>query len=85
MKWMDDPTGPGFYYWQSPTMNTNHIIVVYVSEYKYPEIAPGKFHVGMMLPVNGLGYYNYKHEGPIEKMPAGQFWGPLPIPEDAIP
>ena len=81
MKWLSFPTGPGFYYWQSPSMNKDHIIVVQVTEYKHPEIAPGKYHVGMMLPVNGLGYYNYNYDGPIGKMPKGRFWGPLPRPE----
>jgi len=81
MKWLRCPIGAGYYYWQSQRMERSHIIVVQVSEYLHPEIAPGRFHVGMMLPVNGLGFYDYKYEGPIEKMPKGQFWGPLPIPE----
>ena len=82
MRWMPTPIGSGFYYWRAPDMNKNHVIVVQVAECKYPEIAPGKFHVGMLVPTTGLGYYDYCYDGRIEDMPKGKFWGPLPIPKD---
>ena len=71
--------GPGLYLWKSKLMAKNHFIVVQISEYANPEIAPGRFHAEMLLPVSG-GMYHYEYDGPIEKMPRGKFYGPLNTP-----
>lgn len=79
MIWKKEITEPGFYYWQGNKMTHEHVIVIQVSEYKYPKEAPGRLHVEMLLPVLGCAY-DYSYEGPIEKMPKGRWWGPLPRP-----
>ena len=79
-EWDKYTYGPGFYYWRGSGMAKNHVIVIQLSEYANPEIAPGRLHVIMLLPVGGSAY-NYKYDGPIEKMPKGKFLGPIPSPE----
>lgn len=75
--------GPGFYYWRGNAMAKNHVIILQISEYANPDIAPGRLHVTMLLPVGGSAY-NYNYDGPIEKIPRGKFLGPIKSPEEMV-
>ena len=81
LDWWDKCTyGPGFYFWRTPDMNPKHVIVIQISVYKNPDIAPGRLHVEMLVPASG-GLPKYSYHGPIEKMPGGLFYGPLKVPD----
>jgi hypothetical protein len=84
MFWMltNDIEKPGFYYWQSERMaekDKRQVIIVQISGYKIKK-PDRKFHAEMCLPVSGSAY-DYDYNGPLEEMPTGKFWGPLPEPK----
>ena len=71
----------GFYYWQAASMDRRHVIVVQVSEYKYKKSSPGRLHVQALIPVSGSAFGDtYSFNCPIENVPSGQWFGPLPDP-----
>jgi len=78
--WDEYIYGPGIYYWRSYTMAKQHFIMLQIAEYKFPDDAPGRLHVEMLLPVGGSAY-DYNYSGPIENMPDGEYWGPIEMPD----
>jgi hypothetical protein len=72
----------GFYYWRAAEMDSCHVIVIQVSEYKYKD-APGRLHVQALIPVGGSAFGDkYSFYGPIENIPSGEWFGPLLVWKD---
>ena len=77
-EWFTFVEVPGFYYWRCKAMDKNHVMIIQVTRYRYPNTdGHNVFHAQVLLPTSGSAY-DYKFNGPIEDIPKGEFWGPLP-------